>query len=75
MIKLALFVLSGIATFILFNMGMDYINGNTVAGWSPSWSIPASFFTCAICIWLYMDANQRSKWKAGEYQAKSHTEH
>lgn len=74
MIKLALFVLSGIATFILFNMGMDYINGNTVTGWHPAWSIPASFFTCAICIWLYVDAHQRSKWKAGYYQAKSYKE-
>lgn len=74
MIKLTLFVLSGIATCILFNMGMDHINGNTVAGWHPSWSIPASFFTCAICIWLYMDANQRSKWKAGHYKAKAYKE-
>lgn len=74
MIKLALFVMSGIATFILFNMGMDSIVSNGVNGWNPSWSIPSSFMTCAICIWLYMDANQRSKWKAGHYKAKAYKE-
>lgn len=74
MIKLALFVMSGIATFILFNMGMDSINSNGEYGWNPSWSIPSSFMTCATCIWFYVDAHHQSKYKSGEYKAKAYKE-
>lgn len=74
MIKLALFVMSGIITFIMFNMGMDHINSSGEAGWNPSWSIPSSFIACAVCIWFYVDAHQQSKLKSGEYKAKAYKE-
>lgn len=74
MIKLALFVLSGIATCILFNMGMDHINSNGYSGWNPSWSIPASFITCAIYMGCYVHAMVQNDRKSGKYKAKAYKE-
>lgn len=73
MLKHIIFVLSGIATFILFNMGMDYVDTLGASGWHPSWCIPASFVTLSTYVWLYFKEKQRKRHAAGEYRAQCDT--